>query len=52
MNIFFLIIGIAIGFGLKLGADQYFIFKKREKEQIDRMENILAKWTAIEINKQ
>jgi len=52
MNIFFLILGIVIGFGLKFGADQYFIFIKREKEQLDRMEDILAQWKAIELNKQ
>ena len=50
MSILMLIIGLLVGFGLKLGFDEYHHFIEREKQQIEKMEEVLIKWEAIKLD--
>lgn len=52
MNIIWFIIGVFAGFGIKLGFDYYHEFLKEERNRADRMEDVLVRFKAIELNKQ
>lgn len=52
MNIFFFIIGAAVGFGAKLGADKYNEWQNEQQKNYLKMEQILIDWKAIEKMKE
>jgi len=49
MSIFLFILGLVLGFGLKLAFDEYHYFRKHQQESVSRMEDVLAKFKAMEI---
>lgn len=52
MSIFLFVLGLAIGFGVKLAFDQYLYFIKKQEKTQEEMEDILVKFKAIEIIKK
>jgi len=51
MGIFLFVLGLIIGFGAKLGIDQYQYFIERQKKTQDEMEEVLTRFKAIELIK-
>lgn len=52
MAIFLFILGLLIGFGTKLAADYYVEWSNNQKKTADKMEDLLIKFKAIELNKK
>lgn len=52
MSIFLFILGIVIGFGFKLGFDEYYKFKKEQEKTASQMEDVLARFKALEMLKE
>lgn len=48
MNIFLFILGLILGFGIKLGADYYYEWKTEQKKTYMDMTDILINFRAIE----
>lgn len=52
MSIFTFILGLIIGFGIKLGFDRYHLFRTEEEKRAREMEELLVRWKAVELNKR
>lgn len=52
MTIFLFIVGLILGWFLKFGFDKYHDFKTIEETRASRMEDLLVKFKAIELNKK
>lgn len=48
MSIFLFVLGIVIGFFVKLAFDQYHLWQNQQKKTYTDMEQILINWKAIE----
>jgi len=51
MTIIYLVIGFALGFLAKLGADHYRQFKNEEQKLSDELQELLIGLKAIDLNK-
>lgn len=51
MSIFLFILGLIIGFGCKLGADEYHKYLQNQEQTKKEMEDVLIKFKALELNK-
>jgi len=52
MSIFLFVLGLIIGFGVKLAFDQYVLFMERQKKTQEEMEDVLVRFKAIEMIKR
>ena len=52
MSILMLLLGIILGFVLKLGMDEYHKFKNEQEKTKEKMEEVLTRWKAMEILNQ
>jgi len=52
MSIFLFILGLILGFLLKLGFDEYHYYLDNQKKVTENMEDILTRFKAIELLKE
>ena len=52
MNLLYILIGFALGFAAKIGADWYHNFKSQEEKRSQELEEILTKFKAFEMFKK
>lgn len=51
MSIFLFVLGLVLGFGLKIGFDQYHYFRLNQEATTKELNNILVNFKALEKNK-